>query len=35
MVDIAEEILDINNQNQNQKGEGLKILTPDQIHSRL
>ena len=35
MVDIAEEILDFNNQNQNQKGEGLKILTPDQIHSRL
>ena len=30
MVDIVEELLDFNRQNQNQKGEGLKILTPEQ-----
>ena len=29
MIDIVEEILDFNNQNQ--KGEGLKILTPGQM----
>ena len=33
IVDIAEKILDFNNQNQ--EGQGLKILTPDQILSRL
>ena len=33
IVDIAEKILDFNNQNQ--EGQGLKILTPDQMLSRL
>ena len=33
IVDIVEKILDFNNQNQ--KGQGLKILTPDQMLSRL
>ena len=35
MVDIVKEILDFNKQNQRQKGEGLKILTPGQMLSRL
>ena len=33
IVDIVERILEFNNQNQ--KGGGLKILTPDQMLSRL
>ena len=33
VVDIVEKILDFNNQNQ--KGQGLKILAPDQMLSRL
>ena len=33
IVDIVEKILDFNNQKQ--KGQGLKILTPDQMLSRL
>ena len=33
IVDIVEKILDFNNQNQ--EGQGLKILTPDQMLSRL
>ena len=33
IVDIAEKILDFNNQNQ--EGQGLKILTPYQMLSRL
>ena len=33
VVDIVEEILDFNNQNQEE--QGLKILTPDQMLSRL
>ena len=33
VVDIVEEILDFNRQNQ--EGQGLKILTPDQRLSRL
>ena len=32
-VDIVEKILQINRQNQ--EGQGLKILTPDQLRSRL
>ena len=32
-MDITEKILDFNNQNQ--EGPGLKILTPDQMLSRL
>ena len=35
VVDIVKEILDFNKQNQCQKGEGLKILTPGQMLSRL
>ena len=31
----VEKNLEINNQNQKQKGQRLKILTPDQILSRL
>ena len=31
LVEIAEELLKVNNQ----KGQGLKILTPDQMFSRL
>ena len=34
-VDIVEEIIKFNKQNQNQTGRGLKILTPQQIPSRL
>ena len=33
IVDIAEKILELDNQNQ--QGQELKILTPDQILSRL
>ena len=33
IVHIVEEILQINNQNQ--QGQGLKILAPNQMHSRL
>ena len=33
MVNIAEKILDFNRQNQ--KGQGLKILTPQQMFTRL
>ena len=33
IVDIVEEILEFNKQNQ--QGQGLKILTPDQMLSRL
>ena len=33
IVDIVENILESNNQNQ--EGQGLKILTPDQMLSRL
>ena len=33
IVDIVEKILPFNQQNQ--EGEGLKILTPNQMHSRL
>ena len=35
VVDNVKEILDFNKQNQCQKGEGLKILTPCQMLSRL
>ena len=35
VVDNVKEILDFNKQNQCQKGEGLKILTPGQMLSRL
>ena len=34
MVNIVEEILDFNYY-QNQEGQGLKILTPEQMFSRL
>ena len=33
IVDIAEKILELNNQNQ--QGQGFKMLTPDQMLSRL
>ena len=33
IIDIVERLLELNNENQ--VGEGLKILTPDQMHSRL
>ena len=33
IVDIAEKILELDNHNQ--QGQGLKILTPDQILTRL
>ena len=33
IVDIVEKILELNNQNQ--QGQGLKILTPDQMLIRL
>ena len=33
IVDIVEKVIEFNNQNQ--KGQGLKILTPNQILSRL
>ena len=33
IIDIAEEILEFNKQNQ--QGQGLKLLTPDQMLSRL
>ena len=33
IMNVIEEILDFNRQNQ--KGQGLKILTPDQMLSRL
>ena len=33
IIDIVERILELNNENQ--LGEGLKILTPDQMPSRL
>ena len=33
IVDIAEKILELNNQNQ--QGQGFKTLTPDQMLSRL
>ena len=33
IVDIVEKILELNNQNQ--QGQGLKIITPDQMLSRL
>ena len=33
LADVVEKILDFNNQNH--KGRGLKILTPDQMLSRL
>ena len=33
IVDIVEKVLDL--YNQNQQGQGLKILTPDQMLSRL
>ena len=35
IVDIAEKILECNNQNQERQGLKLKILTPDQMLSRL
>ena len=35
MVDIVESILKFNRQTQHQKGQGLKILTPEQMLSRL
>ena len=33
IVNLAEKILELNNQNQ--EGQGLKVLTPDQMLSRL
>ena len=33
IVNLAEKILELNNQNQ--EGHGLKVLTPDQMLSRL
>ena len=35
ILKIFEEILNFNNNRQNQEGEGLKILTPNQMLSRL
>ena len=35
IVDIVEKILEFNEQNQEQKAKGLKILTPNQMISRL
>ena len=35
IVDIVEKILEFNEQNQEQKTKGLKILTPNQMLSRL
>ena len=35
LVDIVENILESNKQNQERKGRGLKILTPNQIFGRL
>ena len=34
-MDNVEEILEFNKQNQERKGKGLKILTPNQMLSRL
>ena len=34
-MEIVEEIIIFNRENQNQSGKGLKILTPDQMLSRL
>ena len=34
-LEIVEEIIIFNRENQNQSGKGLKILTPDQMLSRL
>ena len=34
-MQIVEEIIIFNSENQNQSGKGLKILTPDQMLSRL
>ena len=35
ILQIVEEIIIFNRENQNQSGKGLKILTPDQMLSRL
>ena len=35
ILEIVEEIIIFNRENQNQSGKGLKILTPDQMLSRL
>ena len=35
ILEIVEEIIIFNRENQNQSGTGLKILTPDQMLSRL
>ena len=35
IVNFVEKILEFTNQNQNQEGQGLKILTPEQMLSRL
>ena len=35
IINLVKMILKFNNQNQNQEGQGLKILTPYQMSSRL